>query len=290
MRRAALIFASILLAVAGIWSMLSGSPERIPAGWSWEANFVGTVTWPDPQAGAFPDAGELGLYERALSIASAADRPTAVTLKDDYVIRDPITDEVTWRYTVHSRVDPATGMHVDPSHHGEYVVFPRDVERRSYVLRMNYLKGVPLSFIKETTIEGLRVYLFGYKGRGEYTESYAGTAEYPGVQVAADQEIRCADDQFSFLVWVEPMTGEALKLAERCDSGDYVFNVSTNAPVSAVLRWGGETAGIDVLRRAERVRKERLQLQLSEYGPLALGLAAVGLGGLGLMCRRRARP
>ena len=281
-----LIAAGALLAAGGLWAGLIGSTERIPPGWSWKSRFVGTMTYAD-QTGQLPQRDTLGIYDREITVQSENERPRAVVLKDDYLIRDPLTGQVTWRYTIYPKVDPATGRHLNPEAADDVLVFPRNVERRTYRFRMNYVEGVPLTYVKDDVIDGVDVYLFGYKGRGEYTESYSGTAEYPGVPVEAGQEIKCADDQFIFMIWVEPLTGEALKLAERCDSGDYVFNASTGRPVSAVARWAGESGGRDVLQRAEWVRDERLRLLAAEYAPFAFGLCGIGLAGAGFARRRK---
>lgn len=244
------------------------------------------MTSPDPQTGRFPEQNALGFYDREITVHSEADRPNSVTLKDDFVVRDPVTDKVVWQYTVYPKVDPATARHLDAQYSADIIAFPRNVEKRSYNLRINYIEGVPLRYLKEDVVEGVPVYVFGYKGRAEYTESYLETPDYPGVPVAADQEIKCADDQFSVVIWVEPRTGETLKLAERCDAGDYIYNVSTGSPISPVLRWGAETAGKDVLRRAEWVRQERLELIALDYAPLALAGCGIALAGAGLFRRR----
>jgi hypothetical protein len=258
-KRYLLVLSAGVLGAAALWPILAGTPDRIPPGWEWRSSFVGTQTWPDPESGSFPERDVPGIYTRAITIEDEAGRPDSVVLKDDYVIRDPVTEEVTWRYTVYPRVDPATGSHLDPEHREDFVVFPREVERRPYRIRMNYIEGVRLDFLKEEVVEGLEVYVFGYKGRGEYTDSYLETADFPGIPVAAGQEIKCADDQFIFVAWVEPLTGEAVKMLERCDSGDYLFNASTGEPISPILRWGGNTTGIDVFDRVDLVRRERLR-------------------------------
>lgn len=282
-----LISAAALFGAASLWMLLAEPPPRIPPGWSWQSNFVGTLTPPDPQTGELPEEDVLAVYKRTIAIESGENRPQSIVLEDELVIRDPITGEVTWRYTVHPKVDPATGRHLEPQGTEDRIVFPRGVERRPYRLRMNYIEGVPLSFRGEETVEGLDVWRFGYKGRGEYTDSYAGTEDYAGVPVEPGQEIRCADDQFTVFVWVEPLTGEVAKMAEHCLSGDYVFDIATGERGAAVLRWGGETAGIDVLGRVEWVRGERRRLLLRRYMPFVLGGLALALGAAAVLVRRR---
>lgn len=108
-----------------------------------------------------------------------------------------------------AQVDPQTGAHLQKEYLGDYYIFPRFVEKKTYKFRNNYVKGVPLEFKREEEVAGVQTYLFAYQGYGEYTESYAGTDEYPGIKIPPGQEIRCDDDQFSFKAWVEPVTGES---------------------------------------------------------------------------------
>ena len=113
-----------------------------------------------------------------------------------------------------------------------------------------------------------------HRGRGEYTESYAGTEQYAGTKVKPGQEIKCADDQFIFKVWVEPLTGGIIKIEESCHAGDYVYDIATGSRLEAVDRWSGATAGDDVFNRARRVGRERAnQLWINRYIPALLLLA-----------------
>jgi hypothetical protein len=249
---------------------------RVPPGWKWEARFVGTQTFADPETGEFPDKDQTGIYERSIRIAAETARPRSVRLEDRYLISDPRNGRITWEYVYAADVDPATGEHLAPEYRGQYFVFPRNVEKHTYVLRYSYLKGVLLAFAKEDEIDELRTYLFSYRGPAEYTESYAGMKDYPGVPVQPGQQIKCADDQFLFRVWVEPITGETVKLEESCYAGDYVYDVATEKRVQAVLRWGGTTAGDDVMRRAGAVRRERTRiLWIERYVPALLAIMGV---------------
>jgi hypothetical protein len=144
-----------------------------------------------------------------------------------------------------------------------------------------------MRFVKEDTIEGVRTYLFEYTGRAEYTKSYRGTADYPGVKIQPGQEIRCADDVFYLRVWVEPFTGSMLKIAEGCESGDYVFDMATGARLKPVLVWWGETEGPDVLRHVELARSRRLRIIAGLYlTPILAGLAFI-FGTAALIRRRK---
>jgi hypothetical protein len=148
-------------------------------------------------------------------------------------------------------------------------------------MRSNYLEGIPLSFAGTEDIGGLPTYVFAYHGRGEYTESYKGSAEFPGVPVKPGQEIRCADDQFYYRIWVEPRTGSQVKVEEGCPSGDFIYDIASNARLEAVDRWNGVTAGAELARRVEEVYSLRRRFLLaSVYVPAAMLAAAIVLAGL----------
>jgi hypothetical protein len=278
MKRVFAVAGIILLSSAAVWrfGLAHRWTQRLPPGWSWTSVFVGFMTYADPQTGQLPARDVTTIYERRMAISSEADRPRAVSLEDVFVGWDPKTRQKVWEYITHAVVDPATGAHLQEEYAGDIYVFPRMVEKRVYRFRNNYVKGVPLAFQREEEVEGVLTYLFAYKGRGEYTESYAGTADYPGVRVAPGQEIKCADDQFVFKAWVEPVTGELLKLEESCYSGDYVYDIATGEQLAAIERWAGITGGDDVVRRADHIRRERTKYLLAaRYFPAALLLAGL---------------
>jgi hypothetical protein len=285
MKRKSLICAGIILiGLAAVWrfGISYHWTQRVPPGWSWKCNFVGISTYPDPQTGQFPTRDVTAFYQRLMHIASETGRPRAVLLEDSYVLRDLNTGQKTWEYIYRAEVDPVTGAHLKAEYLGDIYMFPRSVEKKIYRFRNNYLKGIPLSFQREEDVEGLRTYLFTYTGDAEYTECYAGTADWPGIKVDPGQEIKCSDDQFTFRAWVEPVTGEIVKLDEGCDSGDYVYEVSTGKPLAAVLRWAGVTAGDDVIERAGFIRRQRTKyLWASRYSLWILfsaGLVCIGFG------------
>ncbi len=275
----ALAAGAILLLLAAGWEFAFAShwTQRLPPGWTWSAHYIGVGTNPDPVTGEFPAEDTPSIYQRSMRILSRGGN--SVQVADTYETRDIESGKTTFEYNVKWDIDSATGEHRAAEFQGQQLVFPRHVQKKTYALRANYVKGIQLAYEAEVEIEGLTTYRFVYRGRGEYTESYAGTAQYPGVAVAAGQEIRCADDRFVFSVWVEPLSGEILQLEESCLTGDYVYDIATGKKVAAVMRWSGATAGDDVLVRAGEIRDERARLLWHErYGP---GLAA--LAGLALL-------
>jgi signal transduction histidine kinase/CheY-like chemotaxis protein/HPt (histidine-containing phosphotransfer) domain-containing protein len=278
-------FGLALIAAAAAWygGLNARWTARITPGWGWEARFIGIGTSPDPATGLFPQRDVTSIYERQIVPLGMEAGHDGTVLEDRYTVRDATSGAITYEYVSRAPVDPRTGLYRDERYPGEYVVFPREVRQTTYRLRFSYLKGIPLTYEGIEQIEGLTTYRFGYRGPAEYTESYAGSANFPGVIPDAGQEIRCADDRFAFTAWVEPLTGEILKVNERCPSGDYIYDRATGAPLAAVYRWAAVTTGGDVLQRAEWVRAERDRyLWATRYIPVCLTVAGLGLAGLDL--------
>jgi hypothetical protein len=290
MRKKVFITAGLLLfGLTAVWQfvLVRRMTERIPAGWQWESNYIGYQTSPDPQTEQMPEKDATGTYSHTISIVADSRRPGSVELADRYLIRDIANGQVVYEYNYTAPVDSHTGANLKADSRGDYFLFPSNVERKTYNLRFSYLKGIPLAFQREEEVAGLNTYLFSYHGRGEYTESYAGTAAYPGVTVKPGQEIKCADDQFSFQAWVEPVTGEIIRVKESCHASDYVYDITTGKQLDLILRWGGETAGDDVLRHVEAAGQERSKiLWLTRYIPSSLFAAGLLCFGLIMLPRR----
>lgn len=270
----------LLLIFTAIWqfALVPRLTRRIPQGWNWGSDFIGISNFAVPETGDFSAKDSTNLYKRRMYIVSESGRPRAVSVEDSFVIYDVLTNKKTFEYFYRAEVDPQTGAHLKKEYLGDYYVFPRFIEKKTYNFRNNYVKGVPLAFRREEDVEGINTYFFSYLGRGEYTESYSGTAEYPGIETKSGQEIKCDEDQFIFKVWVEPVTGEILKSYEACLAGDYVFDVATGKRLSLIFRWDGETAGDDNVERAKIIGKERVKLLwITRYIPTTLLLA-------GLLC------
>lgn len=276
-----LLTGAACLALAPVLYLASGylAGPRLPADWRWESDFVGIGTNADPATKAFPKRDTPALYERRLAVVGTPQDGKTVRMRDSYVTRNPATGDKIYEYIYEADVDPHTGANLNAESRGDAFVFPRHVQKRPYSLRHSYLKGIPVQYRGEEELEGMSTYVFAYEGRGEYTESYAGTAEFPGVSVAPGQEIRCAEDQFQFSVWVEPVTGEALKVQESCTSGDFIYDKNTGRAIEPIMLWSGESVGQDVIKRVAGIQQERFRILLyTRYLPLAtllLGLACL---------------
>lgn len=293
MRRRALVAAGVLLmAGAALWRFRLAEhwTQRLPPGWEWKADFVGTLTFADPKTGRYPLKDVTSTYERSQSIVSDADRPKSVQIEDRYTIRDPATGQKTWEFIARLRADPKTGARCDRPRDDEQFVFPRHTGKKPYLMSFSYLNGIPLTFQGEERVEGLETYRFAYRGRVVYTESYAGTADFPGVKVPPGQDIRCSDDQYVLKMWIEPTTGEVLKLEESCYSGDSIYDTAADRRVAPVARWGGETMGDDVVFRAEAIRAHRRRYLLAAlFAPVTLTLAALFSFIMAVLPRRTGR-
>jgi len=284
-RKKILIVAGLtMLSLSAVWrfALVPRWTERIPVNWEWRSDFIGVNAYPDPQTGALPKGDITGTYTHAITITPNSRQSGSLELEDRFLIKDVITRNTTWEYNVRAQVATRTGAHTKKEYQGDYFLFPRNVEKKTYKLRLSYLKGIPVAFQREENVKGLNTYLFAYRGRGEYTEAYAGTAEYPGIKVQPGQEIKCANDQLVFKVWVEPVTGEMIKIEENCNSNDYIYDIASGKQLAAVDRWAGETAGDDVINRVATVTKERAKL-LRITRDIPLGLLAAGLLCFGLV-------
>ena len=289
---ALLVSGFALLAVAGIWQLAITTrwARRISPGWNWQSRFIGILSNADPQTGKLPEKDPPGIYEKSIVIVPETLRSDSVELLDTYTVRDWLTGVVTWQYVVQARVNPMNARHLTPEYQNDYVVFPRNVQKQTYRLRFNYVKGIPLSFQREENLLGLNTYVFGYKGYGEYTEAYAGTKEYPGIKVPPGQEIRCADDQFVLRMWIEPLTGETVKIEESCYSNDYLVDVASGKRLAAIDKWGGVVTGSDVRAAVERTQAiRRKYLLMTRYLPIGLLTGGLLMLGAAIVVRKRTK-
>ena len=259
MRRRYIVAAIVLGVLAAVWQFGLGLrwTRRLSRDAVFSTTYVGTQTNANPTTGVVPKEDDLSSYERSLRVTGAADWPRSVVLEDKYTVRDTRSGAVVYEYATNERVDPRTGAWADGPRKGDIVVFPRNVQKRTYTLGGNYVAGVPLKFAGAADVGGIDTYLFSYRGPLDLTAAFAGTAQFPGVQVLAGQEIRCADDQFYFRIWVEPLTGEQVKVEEGCLSGDFIYDKLTGKQLAAVDRWNGETTGAGLSARITEVFNAR---------------------------------
>ena len=249
--------------------------QRIPPGWHWEVDFIGTNSYPDP------DTGELTIdvvsnYVRTVEIVPEDAPAGSVMLRDTYEVSDVDTGQVSWIYPFTAPVDPATGMHTSPDYAGDIFVFPRNTQKQNYSFRAGSYEGLDVNFEREEVLEGVTTYVFHYGGYAEYTESYTNATVGEVMTLEDNEEIRCGEDTLSLNLWVEPVTGETVKFEEGCTDGDWVYNTTTGEKVYPLGTWSGSTTGDSVIRRLDEVQNQRnLLVMLSTYVPIGLVVVAL---------------
>jgi len=279
----------VLIVSSGIWTLSLGPrwTARFPDGWRWEANFLGTNLYPDPKTNQFPerkfpDDDDIGATERVVTVSAEKSPSGGVVLSDHYLSRDVNTGAVTWELTYKANIDPVTGLYLDKQYQGDYFIFPRNVEKKTYKIRNTSYQGLPLDFKGESTIESLSAYEFVYIGTMD------NAAAYPDTKLEAGQGIRCTNMELRY--WVEPLTGEVLKYRERCNA-DEVYEVATGKALYPLSRWSGESTGDDVIRRLHSIQAQRTTyLWVSSYIPLLLmviGLLLIGISAVVFLVNRR---
>lgn len=280
-----------LIAASAAWHLFAEPrwTQRVPPGWSLTMAYAGVQTYPDPATGKIPQRDELNDYVRTIRVVDERWRPDSVRIEHTRRTVDPVTKKITYDYTTLELVDPRTGERLESQHRGQIALFPRESRKQTYRYQSNYFKGLPLDFEREESVAGLPTYRYSYRGRAEYTESYVGTVNFPGVKIPPGQEIRCADDQFYLRFWVEPHTGSIVKVEEGCPSGDYFYDVATNQQRAAVDRWSGQSSGAPMLERVEDVQRQRLvYLAAKWYVPgMLILLGAIALATSVVVGKRR---
>ena len=273
-----LILGIVLILAAGIWHLgLSERWEkRLPDGWVWEMNTLGTNRYPEengeyPPDREFPADDDINLTERTIMVTDTSAPAGSVEISDHSFVRDAITSAVIWDYTATAVVDPHDARHTE--YPDDYFIFPRNVEKTTYNIRNSSYKGLPVEYVGEEEIEGILTYHFAFHGEMDNTEGY------PDQPLEANQKIHCADLYLEY--WVEPRTGEVIKFKEGC-AGDYVYDTQTGENLIALSRWSAESSPDDIIRRVNTVNAQRRTLLLTtSYIPLLLAAAGVVVLGVG---------
>jgi hypothetical protein len=280
------IFVVVGIALAGLtvcWHFWLGSrwTMRFPRDGDFSTTYIGTETNADA-SGVLPRDDRLGTYERRIRVVDASDWPRTVLLEDKLRVRDIQRGAVLFEHVTEERIDPRTGAWAAGPHKGDIVLFPRNAEKRAYIVRSSYAEGVTLQFSGERNVGGLTTFLYSYRGPLDVSAIYRGTAASPGIRLPADQEIHCADDQFYYRVWVDPLTGEQAKVEEGCLAGDFIYDKVTGRQGAAVDRWNGGTSGGDLGRRVTQVFDARREYAWAAFylpGILLVGsIAALFIG------------
>jgi hypothetical protein len=264
---------------------------RVPKNAVFASKYVGSQTNVDPRTGLLPEKDVLSTYDRTIRVVDAADWPSSVVVRDQYTARDLQTGAVNFEYIVEERIDPRTGAWAAGAHKGDVVLFPRNVQKRTYRVHSNYLADVPLKYVGASDIGEIETYQFAYTGAIDLTAAYAGTPESPGVKVPTGQAILCADDQYYYRAWIEPRTGSQVKVEEGCLSGTFIYDKVTGKKMAAVDRWNGVTTGADLAARITEVYRARLKyMWASVYLPGLLLIGSLGILAVGFSRRNPGAP
>lgn len=241
----------ILLIAAGVWYFVIApqSTQRFPDGYTWELNSLGVTGYPDEETGQYAEGTTLeddpiNLTLRTINADSASDG--AVRITDYYETRDATTDTVTWSFSLETLVDSETGQHVEGETAGDYFFLPRNLDKdETYVISNSSYFSLPMTFQSEEEVAGINTYLYGHY---EAIDDTIANAAF--VELEDGQSVWC--DDFSLEYWAEPNTGEIIKYREWCE-GDWVVDNATGERLYTISRWGGETTGDDLIRRAREV-------------------------------------
>ena len=113
----------------------------------------------------------------------------------------------------------------------------------------------------------------------DLTNNYQGTNEYPGVMPPEGQRIITPTMSYEF--WVEPITGNTVKIVEE-SSGDYFVDEKTGQQLSVIALWAGQTTN-DNTRHLIQQTKDALKTRslVLWWIPGCLFVFGIGLIGYG---------
>jgi len=278
-----LILGVIFIAGAGIWRFFIADywTIRIPKDWSFQAEYLGTTAYPD-ESGKLPEKHGINIYRKVLHVKEWSQEQ--VIIKESYSIYDIHTGAVTWEVKLEFTVNPETGKVLEHPGHPEaaglYYLFPKNMKKIDYQHFNYYLNAYTLSYDREETVGGMPIYVYRFSGVLDFTEIYQGSDEFPGVIPPSGQRIK-SSNKFLNEFWVEPKTGEVVKIIED-GPVDYFVDVATGTRLQPVLAWSGKTTGNTVESLTQRVKEKLFLLQLHKWRLpgtfLFFGLACLFIG------------
>lgn len=289
MKNPCLMGAAVIAAMIPVWIFLI-LPHvlwRIPPDYQKKVLSTGYINAPDPKTNRWTQIEPM-VYEREKRILK---RDGAIgVIKDRYVIRDPMTGKITWEYAPEFTVDLKSGMVLKgQGMEGTLYDFPLHTQKKTYTISREYYKNLPFRFVEEDELDGLKTYVFEFGGVAEYAECYSGTDEFPGVKPPEGQEIR-SRPSLIIRYWVEPLSGQIVKIEEDCPDGDWIVDAKTGEEMAPVLIWGGKSTGDAVVLLTEGARARRQEIMFRETViPVGLALLACALGIAGYARRKEPR-
>ena len=291
-RRYLLCLGLLLLIAAGGWKWLM-APRftiRLPADWSFHAQYLGNLVYADAR-GNLPRQRRLNLYQRDIHPLNW--QQDKAVLQDSYRTIDVETGEVTWESQLRFEIDPASGKILNYANHpearGRFYLFPQGATKTDYPFFSYDLAPITMRFHREEMIDSVPLNVYRFQGQLDYTElyrdAYIGAIEAPGVT----GEARIVTYHLFRELWVEPVTGEVVHIVED-DPGDYLVHPTTGEPGRILCVWAAKSTGRTMKFLLEQARERQWQLRLHRQliPGLLLGGALFCLGvGLGVPGRAR---
>lgn len=285
-----LLLGILLLVGAGVWYFLitPQSENRFDEDWTWNYDIDGSYA-------EFPEGSDETIYETPVSeydyqsasvykVSINTDRSSdeEFVIESYYADLDPVTEEEVYSYTTEYRVDPETGKYLSDELSEYYYMFPRNVEKKSYTLYDDYYGVMTFEYVDEETIGDLTVYNFLHSD-----DMLDETATYiENEYIAADTEVGIACQDIEVHYWVEPVTGEVLKLEENCPR-EYYFTLETGEDAGPYGRWKYVSSGDDLQRRADEIKSELNSYRWQTvYIPLGLFISGLVLSVAGAVLLR----
>lgn len=248
----------VLVVGAGLarWWAVASWEIRIPEDWDFSAEYLGYQAFAN-ESGHFPKQRDVNLYKRHKAITEW--HPDRVAIKETYTTHDAKTGAVTWQSIQEFELDPKSGKHLSDGH---LYLLPRDAKKERYKVQ-DYL-GTPytLQFEEESEVEGLKVYKYSFKGDLDFTTAYAGTKNYPGIVPPDGQRI--VGFNYHTQLWVEPNTGNVIKISEAAD-GDYIVDESTRNKIKPVMVWNSEITGSSIDTMAQKTKHQLKVMRLQQW-------------------------
>jgi len=254
MKKPYLIAGIILIALAAIWrfGIAPQKTLRVPKDWSMQAEYLGDLNYAD-ENGVIPEKRDINVYKRNWFVKEwSSDR---AVIRDIYKTYDIITGKITWAAELDFEVDPKTGKNLSypghPEAAGTYYFFPQNAAKQDYPAFESFLYPLTFKFDRIEKLAGLEIYVYRFRGDINFDEGYKGTDEYPGFKAPLGQTII----GFGVIkeIWVEPRTGEMVKLLED-SPGDYYTDVKTKKKIAGISAWKGETTGNTVELLVDRAK------------------------------------
>ncbi len=274
MKRLLLIVGAALLIGAGIWkfAISPGWEQRLSSDWEWNYENLGSVVQEVEDESIFDtpvenDEAVASSISQTVAQDNVTDESVAVNI--DYTEVDPLTGEPVYSYEDFITVDPQTGKHTREELSDYYYVFPRNVEKQGYNIFDSYYGLMDFEFVGEEMIGDLLTYHFVFEADVlDETEVYVADE-----LIEEGTAVVCYDVHVDY--WIEPVTGENVKLNEVCPR-EYYVNSETRENLSAYGRWAVYSSGDSVQRRVNEVGSQLNTYRwMTQYVPILLAVGGV---------------